>query len=405
MSLLIPKNQEAEESSLGCLLNGADINTVPLLADHFHGPDHQIVFGVIRELADDNLPIDITTVRARLEAKGLLEKAGGHPARFLKSGAAIGQDAMLAFHFEHLELSRQARKAFLFAHEHMPLVVKGELPAFQFADNLASACAPLSSDDGNSAAEIVAEIELEQADGRKPEVFPTGFAPLDLHLSGGFHRGELAVIGADTGMGKSALLIQSSVECAKSGVPVVYFSLEMNRKDVVKRMACASHRVAQSDAGFSAAACAVAALPITVYDETCDLNEIIAQIRTSVKLHKCQVAVVDYLQIVEFKADSRELVMSEIARKLKNLAQTEGIVLLTASQVNEAGALRESRAIGHHANAVVFIGCDGQVSEDGTMPPQHMVVAKFRRGPRTTIKNVGLHGAHSRFENLSNSPF
>jgi replicative DNA helicase len=394
-----PQNAEAESSAIGCLLTGAGVYSVPLTEAHFYGPDNRLLFNAIRELADERHPIDITTVRARLEAKGKLEQAGGDPSRYLSGAYAIGGDAVLAFHFSHLEFARQRREAFLFCQKQLPEVMSGALAAPEFAEQLAQACAPLGADQGNDASAIIAEIEAQIVSGEKPEVFPTGFAPLDHHFGGGFHRGELIVIGADTGMGKSALMIQAAAACAKAGHPVVYFSLEMNRHDVFKRLASAAYRASQNnERQFRSAMCDAGGLPVTIYDETCDLTEIMADIRSAVKLKKCPVAIVDYLQIIDYKADSRELMLSEITRKLKNLAQSEGIVLITASQVNENGALRESRAIGHHANVVMFITADGPIGDDGSMPPQEITVAKFRRGARTKIKNVMLHGPHSRFE-------
>ena len=397
----VPQNAEAEASAIGCLLAGAGAHSVPLTEAHFYGPDNRLLFLAIQELADERHPIDITTVRARLESQGKLDNAGGDPSRFIGGAFAIGGDAVLAFHFSHLEFARQRREAFLFCQKELPEVVSGSLAAPEFAEKLAQACAPLGTAQGNDASTIIAEIEEMIVSGKKPEVFPTGFAPLDHHFGGGFHRGELVVIGADTGMGKSALMIQAAAECAKAGHPVVYFSLEMNRYDVFKRFASAAYRASQNnERQFRSAMCDAGNLPITIYDETCDLNEIMADIRSSVKLKKCPVVIVDYLQIVDYKADSRELMLSETTRKLKNLAQSEGIVLITASQVNENGALRESRAIGHHANVVIFITPDGPLGDDGAPSAMEITVAKFRRGARTKIKNVYLHGPNSRFELL-----
>jgi replicative DNA helicase len=401
VKMVTPQNAEAEASAIGCLLMGASPYSVPLLPEHFVGADNRIVWETIHTLAEDRHPVDITTVRARLEATGKLDAAGGEPSRFFDSHYALGGDAVLAFHFSHLEMARQQRAAFIYCRETMPDVVSGAIPAPEFAEQLALTCAPLGADQGNDACAIMVEIEQMMARKEGQECFPTGFAPLDNHLRGGFHLGELVVVAADTGMGKSALMIQSAAACAAAGHPVVYFSLEMNRHDVFKRLASAHSRVSQTDEpAFLRAMAAAGDLPVTIYDESCDLLEIMAEIRSARKVRKCPVAFVDYLQIVDYKADNREQMLSEITRKLKNLAQAEGIAVVTASQVNENGALRESRAIGHHANIVIFITPTGPVDENGVMPPQDMVIAKFRRGARGKIPSVMLHGPHSRFEVL-----
>jgi replicative DNA helicase len=400
MKPTIPQNQKAEAAAIGCLLYGASINSVPLIEAHFHGADHRLIFAVVADLAERQHPVNISTVRSELESRGELESAGGDPSRFLSEIEPIGGDSLLAFHFTHLEAARQRREAFLFCHQHMPDMVDGTTPPSEFAEALGAACAPMGANAGSDMASIVTEIDERMASGTPDEAFPFGFAPLDRHLGGGLHRGELAVIAADTGYGKSALMIQSAAACAAAGHPVVYFSLEMNRADVCKRIASASGRASQNSPQFRSAMFQAMTLPITIHDDTCDLLEIMAEVRSASKARKCPVAMVDYLQIVDYKADNREQMLSEITRKLKNLAQTEGIAIITASQVNENGALRESRAIGHHANLVLFITADGEPGDDGTLPPLEMTVAKFRRGARTKFKHLYLHGPHSRFEML-----
>jgi replicative DNA helicase len=95
----------------------------------------------------------------------------------------------------------------------------------------------------------------------------------------------------------------------------------------------------------------------------------------------------DYLQLVETpEADSRDQAVSEVARKLENLALNCGAAVLTASQMNEAGQLRESRAIDHHAEAIINIADD------------RITVEKNRRGSRSGGVNVTLRGELGRFE-------
>ena len=69
-------------------------------------------------------------------------------------------------------------------------------------------------------------------------------------------------------------------------------------------------------------------------------------------------AVVDYLQLMESegrKGASREELIAGISRKLKAVAKRTGCHILTASQLNDSGKLRESRAIGHDADAVFMV--------------------------------------------------
>jgi replicative DNA helicase len=94
----------------------------------------------------------------------------------------------------------------------------------------------------------------------------------------------------------------------------------------------------------------------------------------------------DYVQFVEnIGQDNREQALSDITRRLKNLALTSKVAVFTASQLNDDGKLRESRAIGQHADCALLI--DGQFIK----------VAKNRRGPRNVSVPVNLRGEISRF--------
>lgn len=413
----IPQNATAEQVVLGCLLWGAPHYSVPLREDHFAAPDHRLVFATILELAESNRPIDVHSVTSRLTAKGQLEHAGGPVARFLNEGAA-GGEAVLQHYFQDLESARQSREAFLYAEKFMPEVVSFRMSAPQFAEELAMRCAPIAKEQGASAADIVASLEKTWNSGKDLEAFPTGLSSLDDALLGGFHRGELGVVAADTGGGKSALLIQIAAENTRKGNAVVYLSLEMPREDIMQRFASAYSGRAipqrlvseptleehaewkQSDSHFRAALCDAQFLPLTIYDNVTDLAEIGAAVRSAVRRQKASLAIVDYLQLVECVGDTREQAVSEIARKLKVLAAQEHIAILTASQVNENGQLRESRAIGHHANVVIHIAHAGADATNGVRPCL-MTLAKFRRGPLESMPGVGLHGATSRFVELN----
>jgi replicative DNA helicase len=390
MKQVTPHNPEAEAAVIGCLLLGASPDAAPLREDHFFGSDHRLIFRTIRELVEASEPVTVQTVTAALIAAGELENAGGPPARFLNMDAAIGDgEALLKLHADHLEAARQNRAAAVLIHRSLADLTSLKLPAPQFAEELAACCAPLAARAGQTAAEVVAEMEAELLRGESEETFPIGLRPLDDHLQGGLHRGELAVIAAQTGGGKTALMMQAAATAAKAGHPVVIFSLEITARDILRRIAAAASGISPNHPQFRSALCDAMAFPITIHDRTADFTEIAATIRTAVRQQKAALVVVDYLQLVEGSAEAtREMALSEIARKLKNAAQRENVVIITASQLNDEGRLHSCRAIGHHANLVLSIG-EGQIT-----------VTKFRRGPQGIKFPCQLRGALSRFESL-----
>jgi len=390
MKQVTPANPEAEAAVIGCLLLGASPDAAPLREDHFFGSDHRLIFRTIREMVEVSQPVTVQTLTARLTAAGELENAGGPPARFLTMDAVIGDgEALLKLHAEHLEAARQNRAAAILIHRSLADLTSLKLPAPQFAEELAACCAPLSAREGKTAAEIVAEMEAELLRGESEETFPFGLRPLDDHLQGGLHRGELAVVAAQTGGGKTALMMQCAATAALAGHPVVVFSLEITARDILRRIAAAASGISPHHSQFRSALCDAQAFPITVHDRTADFAEIAANIRSAARHQKAALVVVDYLQLVEGSAEAtREMSLSETARRLKNAAQRENVVIVTASQLNDDGRLHSCRAIGHHANLVLHIGED------------QITVAKFRRGPQGVSVKCHLRGSLSRFESL-----
>jgi len=383
----LPHLPEAEAAAIACLLLGTSPDVVPLREDHFHGADARHVFTACRELADKSAPIDPNTVLGHLRATGTLDAAGGNLARFLEVSAA-GGDGLLLHHFDCLERARQQREAVRYSTQSLPELTAFRLDAPAFAEELTSRCAPLATSAGKTTAEIAAEIERDEIDGVQPELFPTGLTGLDRHMGGGLQRGEMAVVGGETGSGKSALLVQVTAACAAKGHSVLYLSLEMSRRDIFNRIAAAASGIAPHHREFRHAQGDAAVFPVTIHDNVTCLADICSTIRTAARRGRASLAVVDYLQLIEAPGDSRELAVSETARKLKTMALAEKIVVLTASQLNDDGRLRESRAIGHHADHVIAIEQEG------------IAVRKIRRGrPNYTIP-ARLEGATSRFVGL-----
>jgi len=198
----------------------------------------------------------------------------------------------------------------------------------------------------------------------------------------------------------------AALSAVQQGKAVALFSLEMPGKDILRRMAAnlaglpilSAHEKPSKhhmDA-TSRAITTLYGLPLTIVDNLSTLADIDREARRLSRMKKADVVIVDYLQLVENPdADSREQAVSEVARKLKNLALNCSAVVLTASQMNEAGQLRESRAIGHHADTIINIGDDritvekdrriataggGLTNKDSKRPSGAEAAADSRRG-------------------------
>ena len=251
--------------------------------------------------------------------------------------------------------------------------------------------------------ELVDDLENKN----KLDTFKTGMVDLDLGFGGGFNRGEMVVVGAQTSGGKSILLYQIALEALLDGKSVAIFSLEMPCKSILRRMASnliGKRIVNKGDFGdgtsfvasFKEIANALQALvkmQVTLRDDLSEVGEIDAEARRLSALGKADVIIVDYLQIVSMpKSDNREQAISELTRRLKLTALKSQSLVVTASQLNDDGKLRESRAIGHHADHVLSIVHEKSGST--------IFVDKNRRGARGIGFPVSMRGEISRFEQI-----
>jgi replicative DNA helicase len=237
-----------------------------------------------------------------------------------------------------------------------------------------------------------------------------GKTPLETFgFHGGVRRGELMTIAAETSGGKSILLGQYVVEALNAGKAVAFFSLEMPSKSVIQRLAASkigkpirptTEIKNQRDSRSSATGDEIASVltwlmksKLTIRDDLHEIGEIIAEAHRLAFSGKADLIVVDYLQIVTMpKADTREQAISELTRRLKLTTTKANVAIATASQINEDGQLRESKAIGMHSDHVV------KILHDEKSP--RILVAKCRRGARDIAFPVTMRGDISRFEEV-----
>jgi replicative DNA helicase len=150
-------------------------------------------------------------------------------------------------------------------------------------------------------------------------------------------------------------------------------------------------------------------MKLTIRDDLSEVGEIAAEASRLASLGKADLIVVDYLQIVTMpSADNREQAVSELSRRLKLTGLKTNSAVITASQLNDEGAVRESRAIAHHTDFLVLISHPDEKKKDTssfkkkveTQPTSRIHVGKNRRGQRDVFVPVKMRGEISRFEQI-----
>ena len=262
----------------------------------------------------------------------------------------------------------------------------------------------------------IQEIERLHASGGAISGLATGFADLDKQLDG-LHAGEMTVIAAHTGKGKTALMMNIAEHAAiDSALPVGVFSLEMTARSLVTRMLCSRARVNMRSVrdGFlmerdfpklTAAASKIANSLLFVEDiGGLAIAELRARARRMVQNHGVKLLVVDYIQKLKGqpgrRSENRQQEVSDVASGLKDMAKELGVPVLTASQLSDDDRLRESRAIGHEADTVMVLHHDEKQEQPSDGVGVWVDIEKQRNGPTGRVRLTFLK-SFTRFESAA----
>jgi replicative DNA helicase len=346
---------------------------------------------------------------AELEATSNLEAAGGEDAvheilsTMKVASGKICQD-MADDYRKHLHKTKSYRDVITLMEKEEPNLRTGKTNLKELSETIMK-CAEDRTNKVKPVKDLIIEI-IDEMEGKvKEEVYPTGLLKLDRALKGGMHKGEMMTVASETGGGKSIYLVQAALANLMEGRSVLFFSLEMKAKDILTRMACniAGYAIREPEdyknanqqelAKISAALLKLHQLPLEIVDGIAEIDEIEANINRYTGENRADIIVVDYLQIISFDGvESREGQLSEIARRLKLVALKNNVIVLTASQLNDEGRLRESRAIGMHSDQVVYV--------EHIKEKSRLTVKKNRRGARNYMTEIIMRGDISRLEEV-----
>jgi replicative DNA helicase len=436
ISRIPPHSFEAEESLLGAMLLSRDAIAVAVEqvgADDFYKPSHAHVFSAVTSLYARGEPADAVTVAEEMRRTGTLEATGGAAALLgLQANtpaiSSAGRYARIVQ--EHALLRRLIGVAYEIAEigYELPSDVIGALD--QAEAMVFEVAQRRSSDTVRSLKDLLtASLEhLEYLHDRDETItgVATGYHDLDNELYG-LQPSNLVVVGARPSMGKTAFALGMASHAARSGVPTLFFSLEMSHLEIAQRVLCAESRVdanrlrngklAESDwPKISGAIGRIGTAPLYIDDNP---NLTVMDIRAKARRMKSTegglgLVIVDYLQLMTGRssAESRQVEISEISRGMKILARELAIPVVALSQLSrglEARAdkrpmladLRESGAIEQDADVVMFIYRDEIYNtESSDRGVAEIIIAKHRNGP-TGVAKLSFISNYARFGDLA----
>lgn len=433
---LPPQNIEAEMATLGAMLINEEIipEILELVSeDSFYREEHKLIFSSIISLFDARKKADILTISEDLSRRKELERVGG--ATYLTNLADFVPTSANAGHYARIVKEKSIMRFLInSAHRIAALVYSEEEDVNSMLDKAEKLIFDISDKRAEGGyvhiKDIIKDgIELiESLYHKKSHItgISTGFKDFDIRTAG-LQKSDLIIAAGRPSMGKSAFVISIADHVAvEERVPVVIFSLEMSKEQLMQRFLCLQARVDvhKLRTGFlapsewpilTAAAGRLSEAPIFI-DDTPAINvfELRAKARRLKAHYNIQLVIVDYLQLIRGsrRSESRQQEISDISQALKALAKELNVPIIAISQLSRAvesrqdhrpmlSDLRESGAIEQDADLVVLL-----LREEYYNPaPENkgiaeVIIAKQRNGPVGSV-NLGFIKEFMRFVDLA----
>ena len=274
---------------------------------------------------------------------------------------------------------------------------------------------------------VYSNLSEAASSGQKIPGLSTGLNDLDRYILG-LNKGELILIAARPGMGKTSIALNIAMNVAKkSGKTVAVFSLEMSREQLVSRLLAGEGLVPSQNLltgqlnsdewkRIAAAAQVLSATDMRIDDNPMlSVSDMNAQCR---RISNLGLVVIDYLQLMQsaggdsrkYAGENRQQVVSDISRMLKIMAKELNVPVICLSQLSRAvekrddkrpmlSDLRESGAIEQDADVVMFIYREDYYKKDTENKNMaEIIIAKQRNGPIGTVNLVWMP-EYTRFVN------
>ncbi len=431
----MPQDPEAEASILSAMMVSADALQeclIDLDPDDFYLPSNRTVFVAMREMFDKNLPIDTISLADYLKTTGELERVGG---RSFLLGLGNNSLALVGWrrHVEMLHRDTTLRKMINAAAQITALAFDAPEDTKEVVDSAERLLLDVTNRDVKAGEQSLEEImaDLYEDLGQNAANpggqlgVSTGFKRIDECLLG-LRPGQMIVIGARPGVGKTSFALNLATNAAFAGASVALFSLEMSKVEIAQRLLAAEARVGLREIRSAhirddqwpqilEATNSLSQLDIMIDDTPgTTVTEIRAKARRILHGKKLGIVIIDYLQLISppaggRRADSRATEVSEMSRGIKIMAKDLEVPVVALSQLNrtvenrtgkrpQLSDLRESGSIEQDADIVALL--DRSMNEDEAaredrpaMNETTFIIAKNRSGALDDIPLTFLPGS------------
>jgi len=406
-------NNKALPACEGMNLEPSDFSTV----------QGQTIYTAMRELVADDMAIDLTTIRRALIPDGLLDAAGGiEEISQIIDGVPAACNVR---HYARLVIEESNKHKIDVLGQRLSHAAKEGTPSPQLLVEASTAIEDIRGKANLAETSLIGDIMRSPV--RAAKHLPIGLRAVDAY-TGGPALGELWMIGAWSGHGKSALQGHIALAAAVSDNPVsvLIFSAEMPKAALMNRLLANiagvsvgriirgklddndSERIAMRGQKLINA-------PIYIHDGPISDDGILSISRQMIDRKHVKMVLVDYVQLVSASGKDRRLQVEQVAMKLLSLAVEQGVSVIAASQLRkraDANAsseptmhdLRESAALFEtpHVVALIHRPDIGQYDMDNhiTLDTTAVINIDKNRNGRTGRAKVAWDGPCLRFFNL-----
>lgn len=410
----------------GCLTEKTAIGRIYGMIDPecFYSTGNKIIFETITAMYVSGIPIDCYTVYDQIfRVKNIPLLDGNNPAYYVPHLTTVVCSCA------HLEYHSFVIKTMWMEREIIKLTTGGEKLEGDVRDQIYSLQKKLheiqaktAEHDWSDMTKLMVDLYQHQEEIKKSGGLgiACGFATIDKE-NGGFHPGQLVVIGARPSVGKSAIVGSMALHMAKQNKTVGIISLEMSNTEIAARLAALDtdtdfnvlYRGLYRDEKethfiYNKIGNETSTLPIYVTDKTeVSVVEIKAKAQKLKSTFGLDCLIIDYLQLIDVPETynrTRENEVAKMSRACKIMAKEMGIPVILLCQLNRESTkrkgterypqlsdLRESGAIEQDADVVIFLHRDWmagyQTDENGnsTEKQADIVVRKWRNGKNNFI--------------------
>ena len=342
----------AEKTVIGCLLmDNKELHQIYdlLKPDMFQDPVLKEIYREIVKLYDIGQPANLVTVTQAVESESYTRE---YITQVLRDCALLP--------YTSTELKSYAEsvvrdyKAEVFRNILTRTQVTAAGVEYQIADTIQELEALKRSEKNKSKklTAIVTEYQDQYFQERKEEKLYTGFSKLD-EITGGLEGGDVIVIGARPGVGKSAFTSQIILEMAKAGKRIGFYNLEMSEKQVYERLLSnqsgirlnrirrAIQFLGDEKERFESANQMLGKMDILISSGTKSVSEI----RNECRHQELDCIIIDYLQLVraDTRYQSRASEVGAISKAIKALAMELNVPIIALSQLNRTSEMRETK--------------------------------------------------------------